>query len=102
MEDKMTIYLDIDFKCHTENDGTFELLTTIETSIFNNYCKEYIEGYRFVPKGYTWIREDGEVFTGEMVSPWKDWKDLIVLQHTADQQTIGMYKEALTTVGITV
>lgn len=64
----MTIYIDSDFKCHV---SAAEGRNAIETSFFDGKCEEWIEGYRFVPEGETWTREDGEVFTGEMLSPWK-------------------------------
>lgn len=65
----MTIYIDSDYKCHTAlADG----MTSVETDIFDGKCRQYIEGYRFVPAGETWIRSDGTVFTGEMVAPWRD------------------------------
>ena len=65
----MTIYIDSDFKCHV---SAAEGCREIETSFFDGKCREWIESYRFVPEGETWTREDGEVFTGEMISPWKD------------------------------
>ena len=67
----MTIYLDNDFKCHLINDGT---MMPYETDYFDGKCPEYIESYRFLPDGYTWTREDGEVFgpDGDMMTPWKD------------------------------
>ena len=65
----MTIYIDDDYKCHVSNaDGRRE----IETGNFNGKCPEWIESYRFVPAGETWVKENGEMFRGEMVSPWKD------------------------------
>lgn len=78
----MKIYLDSDYKCHVRNDGTRQ---EIETGFFNGKCAEYIEGYRFVPSGETWTREDGEVFTGEMVSPWKDYEQLAAYQNIYDR-----------------
>ena len=69
----MTIYIDADFKCHTSDDGT---MTAVETDFFDGKCTAYIEGYRFVPAGSVWTRPDGVVFTGEMVVPWKDWRQL--------------------------
>ena len=64
----MTIYVDKDFKCYTaEADG----LRAVETDAFAGKCPEYIEGYRFVPAGETWVREDGVEFAGEMLAPWK-------------------------------
>ena len=65
----MTIYIDNDYKCHTTPaDGR----VSIETDAFNGKCSQYIEGYRFVPAGQSWTREDGQVFTGEMIAPWRD------------------------------
>ena len=69
----MTIYLDDDFKCHTSGDDT---MTAVETDAFDGKCPEYIEGYRYVPAGQSWTRSDGAVFEGEMIAPWKDWKEL--------------------------
>ena len=90
----MTIYIDSDYKCHTSPaDG----LTAIETDAFDGKCSRYIEGYRFVPKGETWTREDGVEFTGEMVAPWRDYSILAELQSVYDeqQQTINEYEAAL-------
>ena len=65
----MTIYIDDDYKCYVSAaDGR----RAIETNEFNGKCNEWIESYRLVPAGKTWTREDGEVFKGEMVAPWKD------------------------------
>ena len=78
----MTIYIDSDCKCHTSpGDG----LTAVETDAFEGKCSRYIEGYRFVPAGESWTREDGQVFTGEMVAPWRDSSILDEFQ--------GLYEE---------
>lgn len=73
----MTIYIDTDFKCHLDNDGT---MATVETNAFDGKCATYIEGYRFVPQGETWTRSDGRTFHGEMISPWVDWRILDTAQ----------------------
>ena len=65
----MTIYIDSDYKCHTSPG---EGQTAIETDAFDGKCSQYIEGYRFVPAGQSWTREDGQVFHGEMTAPWRD------------------------------
>ena len=65
----MIIYIDGDFKCHV---SAAEGRREIETGFFNGKCPEWIESYRFVPEGETWIRGDSEVFNGEMTAPWKD------------------------------
>ena len=72
-----TIYIDSEFKCHTTNDGT---LTPVETDFFDGKCDAMAEGYRFVPTGQSWTREDGSVFHGEMAAPWKPWQELDAAQ----------------------
>ena len=73
----MTIYIDNDYKCHVSpGDG----LTAVETNAFDGKCRQYIEGYRFVPSGQSWTREDGHTFTGEMIAPWRDYAILSEFQ----------------------
>ena len=79
----MTIFIDNDYKCHTSPaDG----LTAVETDAFNGKCRQYIEGYRFVPAGQSWTREDGQVFHGEMVAPWRDYAILSESQEAAQEE----------------
>lgn len=78
-----TIYIDSEFKCHISNDGT---MTAVETDFFDDKCDAYIEGYRFVPSGKTWVREDGVVFSGEMVAPWKPWQELDAAQREYERE----------------
>ena len=79
----MTIYIDSDYKCHTSPG---EGLTAVETDAFDGKCRKYIEGYRFVPAGKTWTREDGEVFTGEMVTPWRNYEILAEFQAIYEEE----------------
>ena len=66
-----TIYIESNtFKCHVFDDGS---LIAIETDEFDGKCDTFIEGYRFIPEGETWTREDGKVFEGKMITPWKDY-----------------------------
>lgn len=82
----MKIYIDSDFKCHTKPG---EGLREFETKFFSNVPDAYVEGYRYIPYGETWVRKepiynmDHEVvgeseteFMGEMVAPWKPWEEL--------------------------
>lgn len=92
-----TIYIDSEFKCHVTNDGT---LIAVETDAFEGKCNAFIEGYRFVPSGKSWKRSDGEVFQGEMISPWKDYAELENAQREYEKQLLATYGEALTTVGV--
>lgn len=73
----MLIYIDNDCKCHAENDSTMRLF---EVPDFDGKCKGFIEGYRYVPKGETWIRSDGVVFEGEMIAPFVDSRVLAAYQ----------------------
>lgn len=81
----MTIYIDSDFKCHI---ATADGLTAVDTNYFDGKCPAYIEGYRFVPEGQTWTRPDGVVFHGEMVSPWKPWRELDSAQRAYEQEQL--------------
>ena len=88
----MIVYLDNDFKCHTVNDGT---MTAVETDFFSGKCADYIEGYRFVPAGESWTREDGVAFSGEMVAPWKPWDELDKAQREYERKQLYEYETAL-------
>lgn len=79
----MIIYIDSDYKCHTT---TADGLTAVETTSFDGKCTTYIEGYRFVPNGSTWVRSDGEIFQGEMVAPWKPWDELDAAQREYERE----------------
>lgn len=81
----MTIYIDNDYKCHTSSGDGF---TPVETDIFDGKCRQYIEGYRFVPAGETWIREDGQVFIGEMVAPWRPYEILTEFQAIYEEEQV--------------
>jgi len=73
----MKIYIDENYKCHTESA---ESLREFDVSFFDGKCRTLIEGYRYVPSGETWTREDGVEFKGEMISPWKDYSVLAEAQ----------------------
>ena len=88
----MTIYIDSDYKCHV---SAAEGRRAIETDAFNGKCAEWIESYRFVPEGETWTREDGEVFNGEMVSPWKDLGEAYAAQAAYVTAQNAQYEAAL-------
>lgn len=86
----MTIYIDSDYKCHTSPaDG----LTAVETDIFDGKCRQYIEGYRFVPAGESWTREDGQVFHGDMVAPWRPYEILTEFQAICEDEQAKAVEE---------
>lgn len=80
----MIIYIDNDYKCHVANDGT---MTAIETSCFDGKCTEFIEGFRYVPQDAEWTRDDGVIFRGEMVTPWKPYAELAAIQNAVDRNS---------------
>lgn len=88
----MTIYIDTDFRCHITDDGT---MTAVETDAFDGKCTAYIEGYRFVPSGETWTREDGVLFSGEMIAPWKPWSELDAAQREYEREQYEDMRAAL-------
>jgi hypothetical protein len=85
---KLKIYIDDDFKCHNTNpDGIFR---EVEDEFFDGKCPVFIEGYRLKPEGETWVREDGEVFTGgKMITPWKDFDELDAAQRQYERQLLA-------------
>lgn len=78
----MKIYIDNDYKCHVSNDGT---MREFDASFFDGKCAAFVEGYRYVPSGETWTREDGTVFAGEMAAPWLDSRALMLAQAQYEQ-----------------
>lgn len=88
----MTIYIDNDYRCYVSKaDGR----RAIETDHFDGKCSEWIESYRFVPAGETWVREDGKVFTN-MAAPWKDLGEAYVAQTAYVAAQNAQYEAALT------
>lgn len=89
----MIIYIDDQFKCHVTNPD--DAYSEVETDFFDGKCAAYISGYRFVPAGAEWTREDGAVFRGEMITPWKPWPELDAAQRAFERQQIAAYEQAL-------
>ena len=86
----MKVYIDSDFKCHTINLNN--IFNEYENSFFNGKCDTFIEGYRFIPTGETWVRSDGKIFSGEMITPWKPYSELDAAQRKYEQQLLQEYK----------
>ena len=101
----MTIYIDNEYKCYASSaDGRRE----IETDFFGGKCPELVECYRFVPAGETWTREDGEVFTGKMITLRKDPSEAYAAQAAylenllaASQARAADMQAALEVLGVT-
>ena len=95
----MTIYIDSDYKCYV---SAAEGRRAIETNEFDGKCPEWIESYRFVPEGETWMRGDGEVFKGEMITPWKDLSEAYTAQTAYLERQNAQYEAALTEIEATL
>ena len=96
----MKIYIDSEYRCYTTNlNGE---LREVETNFFDGKSQTFIEGYRFIPFGETWTRSDGTRFSGEMISPWKDYSELDNAQREYEKQLLTEYKESLQTLGVEV
>lgn len=71
----MTIYIDSEYKCHTENaDGR----RAFETYLFDGMEKSYIEDFMYIPDGETWVRDDGVEFKGATAFPFKPYDKVLV------------------------
>ena len=93
----MTIYIDSDYKCHV---STADGCRAVETNFFDGKCPEWIESYRFVPEGDTWMREDGEEFRGEMTAPWKDLSEAYTAQIAYLERQNAQYEAALSEIEV--
>ena len=95
----MKIYIDSDFRCHTSN--TEEKYREFDVPYFDNKCETLIEGYRYVPPGETWQREDGEEFKGEMVAPATNYEPLGIAQNQYEldmAEAAASYQEGVNSV----
>lgn len=100
----MKIYIDANYKCHISNDGTMREVEFDEDELFvffRNKCPEFIESYRYVPAGETWTRDDGEVFEGEMFSPWNLTDEVLEAQRIFEvTQIVKLTEEAKNSVSL--
>ena len=87
-----TIYVDSEYRCHLVSDGT---MTAVETDFFDGKCDTFLEGYRLIPAGETWASEDGTVFSGEMLAPWKDYGELDEAQRAYERDLLADAETAL-------
>ena len=89
----MTIYIDSEYKCYV---SAAEGRRAIETNEFDGKCPEWIESFRYVPAGETWVKENGEMFRGEMIAPWKDLSEAYAAQAAYATAQNAQYEAALT------
>jgi hypothetical protein len=89
----MKIYIDTECKCHTTNpNGTFR---EFDVPFFNGKCQTFIEGYRYCPEGENYAWENGEVFYGECIVPWKPYSALDSAQREYERAKLTQYEQEL-------
>lgn len=81
----MTVYLDSEYRCHLSPGSGWQ---EVELDSFEGKCREYIEGYCYIPYGQTYIKKDGTVLYGEMLFPWQDINYLNDLQFKYECQNV--------------
>lgn len=78
----MKIYIDKEYRCHVEN-GIGR--TPADVPMFDGKCAAFIEGYKFIPAGETYTTEDGVVYRGEAMFPFKPYNALELAQKQSDE-----------------
>ena len=79
----MTVFIDDEYKCHViQMDGT----KPVNAPYFADKCTEYIEGYRFIPAGESWMDKNGMTHSGEMAFPWKPFAELDAAQREYERE----------------
>lgn len=86
----MLYYLDDQRMAHVRQNEAGTLAPWGDTAgFFAGKCQAFVEGYRVVPDGQTWTREDGAAFSGLMIAPAADPNLLFAGQAEADGETIA-------------
>ena len=91
----MIVYIDSEYKVHL---GSAEGYVEVSSAFFDRLCPELAEAYRFVPANESWIRSDGEVFSGEMIAPYKDIRQYDAIQREYEQNLLTQYEAALSAI----
>lgn len=92
----MFYYLDGQGMAHARQNEAGTLLPWEDAAgFFAGKCPAFTEGYRVVPEGQTWTREDGEVFSGQMIAPAAEPGLLLAAQAQADAETVAQLDAAV-------
>ena len=95
----MMIYIDDEYKCHTADAEGYR---PFDVPFMDGKCRQFIEGYRYIPTDETWEREDGTIFKGEMTAPWVDYVILSAAQEAYEEAFADRadMENALNTLGV--
>lgn len=95
------IYIDSDYHCHATNPDNDR--RAFEIPLFEGKCREFIEGFIYVPHDEQWTRpSDGKVFLGEMLCAWQPYSQLDDAQRAYEQQLLAEYMAKLNELGVTL
>jgi hypothetical protein len=90
------IYLDENYRAHIEQDAETTRMPWADVhGFFAGKCDAFIEGYRVVPEGQTWARQDGTEFAGLMIAPVENPAALQAMQAEVDRETIAELDQAV-------
>ena len=81
----MKVYIDDNFICHLENDGTY---TSYDVPFFDDKAPLFIENHRYIPSGQVYIRNDLVAFQGESIFPVIDAPQLEIIQLEYEKQQL--------------
>lgn len=95
----MTIYLDSDFRCHLQDDGT---RMAVETEAFEGKCEAFVSAYHYIPSGYSWQHQSGIIYNGLAIIADADYSVLarIQEQYEYDQEQSVDMQNALEILGV--
>lgn len=82
-----TVYLDSDYRVHLTQTGN---LMPYITNVFDGKCDTYVEGYRIVPEGAVWTRDDGIEFVGPMVAAAASFGETFSVQKQYEEDCSNM------------
>lgn len=74
----MTIYIDAEFKCYTNPAPG---LREFEEPFFDGAAPDFVEGYRYIPRGESWTDSSGNIYEGRTFFPWRDSQQLDAAQN---------------------
>ena len=94
----MIFYIDHEYKCHANPAPG---LREFSDERFDGKCSEYIEGYRYVPVGETYVENNIE-YAGEQIFPWVDIRLLDAAQSEYERQLMEDMRQALGIMEVTV
>lgn len=86
------------FMCFTEPGKDRE---EFEIPFFDGKCKKFVESFRYIPEKREWTRNDGKVFSGEMLAYGRDSReaDAAQTQYEADlAEAAAAYQEGVNSI----